>query len=151
MTTPNCPPRREIAWWEAALMLRGQTEADHRNIKVMSLWCFAWAAAFLLVAYLVKNFQEGLGPIAWALALVPIVLGIASIRAFLRYLREADEFTRKVQLEGIAIGFGTGFLFGMGYHTLELFGAPPLPMITSIAPMALGWALGSLFVASRYR
>ena len=151
MNPSNNPPRREIAWWAAALMLRGQTEADDRNIKAMSLWCFALGASFVLVVSLIKNLQERPGPIAWALALVPIVLGIGSIRAFLRYLREADEFTRKVQLEGIAIGFGSGFLFGMGYHTLEMFGAPPLPMIASVVPMGFGWALGSLFVASRYR
>jgi hypothetical protein len=151
MSTPSSAPRRQIAWWEAALMLRGQTEADDRNIKVFALWCFLWAAGFVLVVYLVKHFPEVLGPISWALAPVPIVLGWPVMRAFLRYLREADEFTRKVQLEGIAMGFGAGLLFGMGYYTLQQFGAPPLPIIAAIVPMVFGWAFGSLLVASRYR
>ena len=151
MNPSNNAPRREIAWWAAALLLRGQTEADDRNIKVFSLWSFLWAAGFVLVVYLVKHYPEALGPFSWVLALVPLVLVVPVMRAFLRYLREADEFTRKVQLEGIAMGFGAGFAFCMGYYTLEQFGAPPLPVMASILPMALGWALGSLFVASRYR
>ena len=151
MNAPNSPPRRQTTWWAAALLLRGQTEADDRNIKAFSLWCFLWAVGFALVVYLVKHFPDLLGPISWTLALVPIALGIPVMRAFLRYLREADEFTRKVQLEGIAMGFGAGFLFGMAYHTFEQFGAPPLPMIAAVVPMAFGWAFGSLLVASRYR
>lgn len=151
MNATKTEPRRQIAWWEAALMLRGQTEADDRNIKVFSLWCFLWAVGFCLTVYVVKKFPDALGPVAWALALVPIALGIPALRAFLRFLREADEFTRKIQLEGISLGFGAGFLFGMGYYTLQQFGAPPLPIIVATVPMAFGWALGSLLVASRYR
>jgi hypothetical protein len=151
MNTPDGAPRRQIAWWAAALMMRGQTEADDRNIKAFSVWCFLWAVGFVLALSLVKNFREALGPISWALALVPIILGLPVMRAFLRYLREADEFTRKIQLEGIAMGFGAGFLFVMGYYTLQQFGAPPLPIVVAVVPMTLGWALGSLLVAARYR
>jgi hypothetical protein len=132
-------------------MMRGQTAADDRNLKVFNRWCFLWAAGFVLVVLLGKSFKDALGPLSWGLALVPLVMGFPVMRAFLRYLREADEFTRMVQLEGIAMGYGAGFLFGMGYYTLQQFGAPPLPIIGAVVPMALGWALGSLLVASRYR
>jgi hypothetical protein len=151
MNAPNGTARRQIAWWAAALLMRGQTEADDRNLKAFNGWCFLWAAGFVLVVFLVKNFGDALGPIPWVLALVPIALSFPVMRAFLRYLRQADEFTRMVQLEGIAMGYGAGFLFGMGYYTLQQFGAPPLPIIGVVVPMALGWALGSLLVASRYR
>jgi hypothetical protein len=151
MRTSNGAPRRQIAWWAAALMMRGQTDADDRNIKVFSGWCFLWAVGFVLALSLVKSFREELGPISWAVALVPIVSGFPVMRAFLRYLREADEFTRKIQLEGIAMGFGAGFLFVMGYYTLQQFGAPSLPIVVAVVPMTLGWAVGSLLVASRYR
>jgi small-conductance mechanosensitive channel len=151
VNAPNTHARRQIAWWEAALMLRGQTAADDRNIKLFSLWSFLWAVGFSLAVYLVKNFPEVLGPFGWGLAVVPIALAVPVLRAFLRYLREADEFTRKVQLEGIALGYGIGFMFCMSYYTLQQFGAPSLPVIAAAVPMALGWALGSLLVASRYR
>jgi hypothetical protein len=151
MTTSNGAPRRQITWWAAALMMRGQTAADDRNLKVFNFWCFLWAAGFVLAVFLVKNFRDALGPISWVLALFPVILGFPVMRAFLRYLREADEFTRKVQLEGIAMGFGAGFLFVMGYYTFQQFGAPPLPVIAAAVPMGFGWALGSLLVASRYR
>ena len=58
---------------------------------------------------------------------------------------------RKVQLEGIAMGFGAGSVFCMGYHTLEMVGAPEIPMIFAVVPMWFGWMVGSFLVASRHR
>jgi hypothetical protein len=140
-----------ISWWEAALLLRGQTEADQRNIGIFTAWCFVWALVFCAVTFALEHFPELQGPFAWALAMIPIALGVGTVRAFLRFLREADEFQRKVQLEGIALGFGAGHLFCIGYFFLERFGAPQIPVIFAIVPLALGWAFGSLLVAARYR
>jgi uncharacterized protein YacL len=141
----------EIKWWQAALMIRGQTAADQRNIRIFTAWCFAWAVSFCVVAIALKEFPALQGPFGWMLAIIPIVLGVAAIRTFLRFLREADEFTRKVQIEGIAWGFGMGHLFCIGYFFLEQLGAPEISIVNAIVPMALGWAVGSLLVASRYR
>ena len=58
---------------------------------------------------------------------------------------------RKVQLEGIALGFGAGSVFCVGYHTLEMVGAPELPMVFAVVPMSIGWAVGSFLVAARHR
>lgn len=140
-----------ISWWQAALMIRGQTEADQRNIGIFTAWCFVWAVVFCAVTFALKSFPELQGPLAWMLAMIPIVVGAATVRALLRFLREADEFTRKVQLEGIALGFGAGHLFCVGYFFLERFGAPEISIIFGIVPLAVGWAIGSLLVASRYR
>jgi hypothetical protein len=83
--------------------------------------------------------------------MIPIILGIPALLANLRFIREADEFMRKVQLHGIAIGFAAGFLFCVGYHTLEHVGAPHLPLIFATVPLGLGWAIGSFMVAFRHR
>jgi hypothetical protein len=83
--------------------------------------------------------------------MVPIIMGVVAVRMFLRFLREADEFMRKIQIEGIAWGFGMGYLFCLGYFFLEQFGAPKISIVNAVVPMALGWAVGSLLVASRYR
>ena len=37
-------------WWQAALMIRGQTNAEQRNIRSVWIWCFVWAAGFIAVA-----------------------------------------------------------------------------------------------------
>jgi hypothetical protein len=138
-------------WWRAALLLRGQTATDQRNLRAFSIWCYVYGAAISAVILFAHFLPEISGPLAWLLATVPVVFGIAALRSFLRYLRGADEFVRKVQLEGIAVGFAAGSIFCMGYFALELFGAPKLPIIVATLPMGLGWVIGALLVASRHR
>jgi hypothetical protein len=151
MNGSNSASTDRTAWWQAALMIRGQTEADQRNIRVIWVWSFVSGTSFSAVFLALSFFPQLRGPFAWLLAVIPIVLGIPLVNALLRFLREADEFMRKVQLEGIAMGFGAGSVFCMGYYLLEQLGAPELPMVFALLPMTSGWAVGSFLVASRYR
>lgn len=151
MNNSNRDRAGKATWWQAALMIRGETAVDQRNLMVFTAWCFVWAVTFCAVTFALKSFPGLEGPVAWMLAMIPIAVGVVTVRAFLRFLREADEFTRKVQLEGIAWGFGAGHLFCVGYFFLERFGAPAIPVILVIVPLAMGWAVGSLLVAARYR
>jgi hypothetical protein len=91
------------------------------------------------------------GPLAWTLALLPILFGIPLVKTILRFIREADEFMRKVQLEGIAIGYGAGLVFCVGYRVFGYAGAPDLPVWVATLPLAFGWAVGSFIVAYRHR
>jgi hypothetical protein len=138
-------------WWQAALMIRGQTETDQRNLRMVWVWTFAWAASFVAVTFALKLNAQLEGPLAWLLAMIPIAVGVPTVRTYLRFIREADEFMRKVQLEGIAIGYAVGSLACIGYQTLRQIGAPELPIVFAVIPLAFGWALGSFLVALRYR
>lgn len=138
-------------WWQAALLIRGQTVTDQRNIGAIWVWSLLWAAAFTAVMVALQYVPAISGALAWLLAMVPILLGIQTIRVHLRFLREADEFTRKIQLEGIAIGFGAGAIFCISYPLLQQVGAPELAPAFAIVPLTLGWAVGSFVVAARYR
>ena len=135
-------------WWQAALMICGQTKAEQRNLRSVWIWSLIWAGSFLAVAALLPHLE---GPFAWLPALLPAVLSIPVLLAHVRFIREADEFMRKVQLDGIAIGFAAGSLFCLGYFMLERVGAPPLPMVIAVVPLVLGWAIGSFIVAYRHR
>jgi hypothetical protein len=140
-----------VTWWEAALLIRGQTEADQRNIRAIWIWSFVCGAGFVAAILPLQTNPEFRGPLAWLLALLPIVFSIPLVKALLRFLREADEFMRKVQLEGIAIGYCAGAIFCLGYHALEHAGAPELPMVFALFPLTLGWVVGSFLVAYRHR
>ena len=138
-------------WWQAALMICGQTEAEQRNIRSVWVWCLVWAVGFCAVMFALKAYPELRGPSVWLLAAIPVALIFPVLFACLRFIREADEFMRKVQLEGIAIGFAAGFVFCIGYHMLEKVGAPQLSMIVVTVPLILGWTVGSFIVAFRHR
>jgi hypothetical protein len=138
-------------WWQAALMIRGQTEAEQRNIRSVWIWCFIGAIGYCAAMVALKFSPQLPALVALALALIPVAISIPVVLACLRFIREADEFMRKVQLEGIAIGFAAGFVFCVGYRMLEHAGAPPLPMIVAVVPLTFGWAIGSFIVAFRHR
>lgn len=150
MTSMN-PSADGATWWQAALMIRGQTKAEQRNIRSVWIWCLVWVAGFCGVTTALETFPQLLGSFTWALALIPIVLSIPALLANIRFIREADEFMQKVQLHGIAIGFAAGFVFCLGYDVLERVSAPHLPMLFAIAPLGFGWAIGSFVVAYRHR
>jgi hypothetical protein len=151
MNGSNSAGTDRATWWEAALMIRGQTEADQRNIRAIWIWSFVWAISFSAVMIALESLPQLRGLFAWLLATIPIVVSVLLLGALLRFLREADEFMRKVQLEGIAMGYGAGSIFCMGYFTLEQVGAPELSMIFALLPLTFGWAVGSFLVAYRYR
>ena len=151
MNGSNSAGTEGVPWWQAALMIRGQTEADQRNLRLIWLWTFVWAVSFVAAVITLRRNPELQGPAAWLLASIPFIVGVPTVRVYLRFLREADEFMRKVQLEGIAIGYALGLLACIGYHVLEQVGAPELPMIVALIPFATGWAVGSFLVALRYR
>src|SRR5690349_14872290 len=136
-------------WWQAALMIRGQTEAERRNIRSVWIWCSVGAFGWPATVKALEAFPQLPSSVAWLLAMIPIALSILALLACLRFIREADEFMRKVQLDGIAIGFAAGIVFCLSYHTLEHVGAPPLPMVFAIVPLTFGWAIGSFIVAYR--
>jgi hypothetical protein len=145
------PHSNNATWWQAALMICGQTEVEQRNIQSVWKWCLVWAIGFCGVVAALKVLPQLSAPMAWLLAATPVVLFFPVLLACLRFIREADEFMRKVQLEGIAIGFAVAFVFCLGYHMLEKVGAPPLSMIVVTVPLTIGWIIGSFIVAFRHR
>jgi hypothetical protein len=151
MSTAHSVSPHGVPWWQAALMIRGQTEVEQRNLRGIWIWSLLWGAVISAIATVLRVVPQSQGPLAWLLAAVGAVASIPMVRAYLRFLRESDEFMRKVQLEGIAIGYTTGFICCCVYTILEKAGAPALPMFLALLPMGLGWAIGSLLVAARYR
>jgi hypothetical protein len=138
-------------WWQAALMIRGQTEAEQRNIRSVWIWCLVAGFGLAAPVKALEAYPQLSDSAVWLLAMIPIALSVPALLACLRFIREADEFMRKVQLEGIAIGFAVGFVFCIGYPMLEHVGAPPLRLIVAVVPLAIGWAIGSFIVAFRHR
>lgn len=89
-------------------------------------------------------------PALWAVAILPGLLGVALVFVYLHMLREMDEFMRRVQLEGLAVGFGAGVVFAITYGLLEQVGAPESGN-RPIVVMMFAWAAGQLLALWRYR
>ena len=138
------------SWWEMIKSCSG-TEADRRNQYRFLAWLLAWAVSFLAATWALRPDLGLEGPAAWAIAIAPNVLGLGALLAYLHFLRMADELLRKIQLEGLALGFGAGVVFAMSYQLLERAGAPQLQVSDTVVVMMVGWAVGQLLGLRRYR
>ncbi len=139
-----------VPLWQKLAMGCG-TDTDRRNNLRFTMWSIAWALALISATWIV-NFFEGLpAALAWLIALSPNVFAIGALIAYMRFLRMTDELQRRIQIEGLAIGFGTGWIFAIGYLVLQSVGAPDLPVTAMILVMTGGWILGTLLATRHYR
>lgn len=139
-----------LSAWERITVGVG-TAADRRNNRRFTVWCIAWAAALIGATWIVEFYDSVVGPIAWLVALSPNIVAIGALVAYLRFLRMADEMQRRIQIEGLAIGFGTGWIFAIGYLVLQTAGAPAIPLTTIILVMTAGWIVGNIIAVRHYR
>src|SRR5687768_13570925 len=87
------------------------TERDARNLRIFNWWCLSAAVVYLVATMLTSSRVITPGPIAWTFPLIVAILGGGTIRAYLAFLREADELLRKIQLEALGLAFGVGMVF----------------------------------------
>jgi len=122
------------------------TERDARNMRVFHYWFFGAMICFSASTILISEKFLEPGVLAWGLTLLTIVLSAMMVRAYMIFLRGADELLRKVQLEALSFSFGATVVFMMGYRLCERLGAPKLdvddPMMVMILVLALGQWLG---------
>lgn len=79
-----------------------------------------------------------------------LFLGVMTVRAYVRFLRNADELLRKIHLEALAIAFGTGAVFMPVYRLCERLGAPKLDSVDPLFVILLAWVFGQWFGGRRY-
>lgn len=138
---------RALGFWAEC----GYTQQDRKNLRRFNLWTFVWMAGWLAATYLIYNEIVAAGPLAWALVLLVVILGIQAIRSYVHFLRQADELVSKIQMEALALGFGAGAIFMVAYRLCERLGAPELDSSGPLMVMIVVWALSQLLVARRYR
>ena len=128
----------------------GYAAQDSRNLRIFNIWAICAAVAFAGTSLLVAKGYVGRGPLGWTLAIVATALAVFMVRAYVVFLRHADELLRKIQLEGLALGFGAGAVFMLGYRLFERLGAPKLDIADGLLPMVIFWAVGQYLGYRRY-
>lgn len=98
------------------------TPTDRRNQQRVLIWLFVWTVSWVIANIMIKEgvVTANLGSLA--IAVSPTLLGVVMMLAYWKFIREADELQRKIQLEGLAIGFGVGLVGGFTMHLLVLAG-----------------------------
>jgi len=129
----------------------GYTATDRRNLRRFNAWTFVWMAIWLAATWLFRGEAVTAGPLAWALVLITVLLGLQVMRSYVHFLRQADELLGKIQMEALALGFGAGMVFMVAYRLCERLGAPRLDSSDPMVVMIFVWAFSQWLVARRYR
>ena len=95
------------------------TERDRRNQWRYVGWSLAWTTAWVVASIAINNEWVGTGTPQLVIALLPTVLGVGMLLAYAKFLREADELQRKIQLDALALGFGAGLVGSVLYRLLQ--------------------------------
>jgi hypothetical protein len=128
------------------------TPQDQRNMTRFSAWLGAWMGVWIGVRFAMEGWPPARqGALAWVLIAASLLPGFVAIAAYMRFLREADELLRKIQLEALAVSLGAGALFMMGWRLVRKAGGPPLDVNDPLLLMIPIWALAQWWGARRYR
>ena len=127
------------------------TPRDRRNQYRFLGAIFVWAVIFVAASFVLKRELLAPGPAAWLLAALPIAIGVAVVLAFARYLSQADELQRVIQLQALALGFGAGWVAMSGYPLLVELGAPAFDPGDYTLVMIVFYVIGYLHGLRRYR
>ena len=123
---------------------------DAANIRRFNAWCLAFALAFVFATYVLHRPAVDPNAVAYAVAILPTIVGLFTARSYARFLAQADELQRRIHLEAIALAFGVGILFMMGYRLLSRVGLPELDLSDGILPMTFAFVYGLWRGARRY-
>lgn len=140
--------RDESSFWRRCT---GTTQEDRRNQLRFAAACLVWALTLMGCAFLLRSEMTPAGALRWLIASIPTLAGLLLVAAFVRFLRDGDEFQRMVQLQSIGIGFAAGFLTLSGYPLFVLVGAPPINFADVGALMPIFYAIGIMVSWWRYR
>jgi hypothetical protein len=127
------------------------TLQDKRNSRRFSLWCLAWAVAYVGAHWTLKADLELATALVWLLVFTPILLMLAAVFSYMHFLRNADELLQKIQIQGLAVGFGAAVVFVTGYQLLEAAGASEMQSDHLLMVMIFSWVAGQLYGSWRYR
>jgi len=119
-----------------------------RLLTVTAFWMLAVLGAMLMLR---REWVAVGTPVAFALAGLPTLLGVAVVVAYGAYLRSRDELQRRIELEALALGFGAGMVFLWGWRLLERAGAPAIDLTDPTLVMMGFYCLGIVLGRRRFR
>ena len=127
------------------------TERDRKNQRHIILWSLAWIVPFLGVNLAIENGWIDNDALAFAAILAVTALGMGVLLAYRRFLSNADELMRKIQLDALALTVGVGVVAGFSYTLLESAGiVADAEAMTLVMVMVITYIAGIVAGLRRY-
>lgn len=124
-------------------------ENEKRYLKEFSLAMGAYALAVVLAATGLPRLANP--ALRVLLALLPVAPMAFALRAYLRYLSNADELQQRIHLLAVAFAAGGVGMLTFAYSFLENAGLPRLSYVWVFPALVIFWGLGIAWQNRRYR
>lgn len=125
------------------------SENEKRYLKAFLLSMGAYALSVALMATALPRLENP--ALRALLSLLPIVPMVFALRAYLRYLANADELQQRIHLLAVAFAAGAVGMLTFTYSFLENAGLPRLSYIWVFPALVVCWGLGIAWQNRRYR
>lgn len=112
------------------------------------------SAVLLLVGLFLSQWllgQDLAQPYQLIAAVLPAIPGVLLAYAIGSAIAQLDELQRRIQLEGIGIGFGMALVISMTYALLLEVGVPQVSWMLVPLLMLVCWMVGKLWTMWKYR
>ena len=129
---------------------RTRTAKDRRNWWRFGRLCSAFGLTWALVTYLISAGILAVGAQALVAVSVAALLGLGTMAAYYKYLRETDELQRRIQLEGLALGFGAGIFWSVIGSMVARAGTTVPDHVSVLSIMMCVYAIGITVASHRY-
>ena len=130
--------------------------ADYRDWNratgQLVLWGVAWLVTLAAARFgpeVVWDAQQRVA--SWTVVAANVLVGIAWIVAFARFLRALDDLQRKIMLDVLAVTFGVGWVVGFACFVADAAGLVPDGLSIALFPALLGVVYVIAFVVGRIR
>ncbi len=125
-----------------------RTPRDKRNLIWISIAQIVWLACLIANG---SAFQDQFtAPFRTLLAWLPLAVGAVLIWSYVRFIRQADDLQKLIQLTALAIGFGVSAVFTLAYPPLERIGLPHLEPNHYTAIGVFAYFFAAAFHSKRY-
>ncbi|MBT8143399.1 MAG: hypothetical protein KJO55_01790 [Gammaproteobacteria bacterium] len=148
MQTENDAVSRDSFW--KTLSRSCGTGRDRRNQLIFTGWMFAWGISWIAAQRWLQSGKPD-GAVAWLITVSPLIFAALALYYYLRFLRQTDEMVRRIQVEGLAFGFGIGVFYMLA---IQIFQAAEIlhgDIADATAVMFISWAVGIVLGTWRYR
>ncbi|GAA1673213.1 hypothetical protein GCM10009830_19380 [Glycomyces endophyticus] len=124
---------------------------SNRRAAQLMLWTLAWAASLAAARFGPERWWDAqASPAAsWVAIGVNVLVGVAWVVAFARFLRALDDLWRKIMQDALAVTLGAGWVAGFAWAAADAAGLvtgevnlalfPVLLGAVYVAAVAVGW------------
>jgi len=130
---------------------RGLVARDIKNAIIVNFWLLAWAIS-LVVLTTISGYEWYAKWMSMSGLAIHIGISVGMIMVVKRFLSEAEDLERKIQLDALALSVGISIVVFSSYSLLEkVIDVPELSAAYLIVIMSIGYALGLIFGRMRLR